>query len=114
MADARVKTAPYTPTHPATEQTERPSAPPSPGYYELRYTYDPDTTLGEADVVCTHEQLHDIAIAFAGCAAPFKQILWVEDGEPDWLDEQEEAYVAAVCAEHGFDVEERDYGEGTA
>ena len=83
------------------------------GFYELRYTYDPDLTLGEADVVCTHEQLHDIAVAFAECAAPFKQILWVEDGEPDWLDKQEQAYVAAVCADLGFDLEEHDYGEDT-
>ena len=52
-------------------------------------------------------------MAFAECAAPFKQILWVEDGEPDWLDKQEQAHVAAVCADLGFDLEEHDYGEDT-
>jgi hypothetical protein len=29
----------------------------------------------------------------------------VEDGEPDWLDADEDAHVAA-CAEHRFEVEE--------
>lgn len=46
-----------------------------------------------------------------GLRYTFRQILWVEDGEPDWLDEQEQAYVAAVCADLGFDVEEHDYDE---
>jgi hypothetical protein len=30
----------------------------------------------------------------------------VEDGEPDWLDADEDAHVAAACAEHRFEVEE--------
>jgi hypothetical protein len=78
-----------------------------PGRYELRYTYNPHTTLGEADVVCTHEQLHEAAEAFATSTAPYKQLIWAYDaGGADWLDELEEKYVAAVCAGHGYDIGE--------
>ena len=81
------------------------------GRYELRYTYDPNTTLGEAGVRSRHVQLHDAAEAFATCTAPYKQLIWAYDtGGADWLDEGEQSYVAAVCAEHGLDVDERDFG----
>jgi hypothetical protein len=82
-----------------------------PGRYELRYTYDPNTTLGEADVRSRHVQLHDAAEAFATCTAPYKQLIWSYDaGGADELDEREQKYLERVCAEHGLEVEQRDYG----
>ena len=82
-----------------------------PGHYELRYTYDPNTTLGEAGVRSRHVQLHDAAEAFATCTAPYKQLIWAYDaGCADELDELEERYVEQVCAVHGYLVYERDYG----
>jgi hypothetical protein len=70
--------------------------------YELRIAYEADTTLGEADVRSHHEHLDEAAEAFARCSAPFKQLLWVEDGEPDWLDPDEERRLAEVCDRHGL------------
>jgi hypothetical protein len=74
--------------------------------YELRIAYDADTTLGEGDIRSRHEHLDEAAEAFARCAAPFKQLLRVEDGEPAWLDPDEERRVAEVCARRGLVVEE--------
>lgn len=74
--------------------------------YELRIAYSPDSTLGEGDVRSRHEQLAEAAEAFVRCTAPYKQLLWVENGEPDWLDELEQRYVADIAARHGYDVEE--------
>ncbi len=65
-----------------------------------------ETTLGEADVRSRHEHLDEAAEALARCSAPFKQLIWVEDGEPDWLDPVEQRRVAEVCARHGLVVEE--------
>jgi hypothetical protein len=80
------------------------------GHYELRFAYDPATTLGQADVHSRHDHIDDAAAAFVHCGAPLKQILWVEHGEPDWLDDLEEARLKHICAAHGYDVDERDYG----
>jgi hypothetical protein len=78
-----------------------------PGRYELRATYDPHKRVGDAVVHSVHAQLHEAAEAFAACDAPFKRLIWVYDaGGADELDELEEKYVAAVCAEYGYDVEE--------
>jgi hypothetical protein len=74
--------------------------------YELRIAYDADTTLGESDVRSRHEHLDEAAEAFVRCSAPFKQLLLVEDGEPDWLDPDEERRLAEVCGRHGLVVEE--------
>ena len=58
-------------------------------------------------VYSQHAELHEAAEAFAACEAPFKRLIWVYDaGGADELDELEEGYVAAVCAEHGFEVGE--------
>jgi hypothetical protein len=74
--------------------------------YELRFAYDLETTLGEADVRSRHEHIDEAAEAFVCCSAPFKQLIWVEDGEPDWLDPVEERRLAEVCDQHGYDLEE--------
>jgi hypothetical protein len=80
-----------------------------PGRYELRATWDPCKRLGDARVHSVHEQLHEAAEAFASCTVPYRRLIWVYDaGGADELDELEEKYVAAVCAEHGLAVEERD------
>ena len=72
-----------------------------------RATYDPHKRLGDARVYSVHAQLHDAAVAFATCRVPYKRLIWVYDaGGADELDELEEGYVSAVCAEHGYDVEE--------
>jgi hypothetical protein len=90
------------PGEPAALASELPA-----GRYELRATYDPAKRLGDAEVHSVHAQLHEAAEAFATCAVPFKRLIWVyDDGGADELDELEEKYVAAVCAEHGYDVEE--------
>ena len=78
-----------------------------PGHYELRATCNPHKRLGDAVVHSCHAQLHEAAEAFAACRVPYKRLIWVYDaGGADELDELEEKYVAAVCAEHGYDVEE--------
>ena len=72
--------------------------------YELRYAYSSATTLGEAEVRSLHDHIDQAAEAFVRCTAPFKQVLWVEDGEPDWLDSTEQRRLAEVCDRHGYDV----------
>jgi hypothetical protein len=74
--------------------------------YELRIAYDSETTLGQSDVRSRHQHIDEAAEAFVRCTAPFKQVLWVEDGEPDWLGPDEERRLAEVCDRHGYDVEE--------
>jgi hypothetical protein len=86
-----------------------------PGRYELRYTYDPNTTLGEADVLARADDVRDLADRFAECGAPYKQVVFAfDDGTADWLDELENQVLVDACAKRGLQLEERDYGEGVA
>jgi hypothetical protein len=76
------------------------------GHYELRIAYSPDTTLGDADVHSRHTTIDAAARAFVHCGSPLKQILYVENGEPDWLNQREQATLERICGEHGYDVDE--------
>lgn len=53
-----------------------------------------------------HEHIDEAAEAFVLCGAPVKPVLWVEHGEPDWLDEAEERRLVEIAAQHGYEVEE--------
>ena len=78
-------------------------------HYEVRIAYDPNTSVGEADVRSRHDGAHpsDACRAFVECSAPFKQVVFVEDdGELVELDETEEAYFRGFVDGAGQDMVE--------
>jgi hypothetical protein len=76
--------------------------------YELRICYDPATPIGEADVRSRHGSADpfEAARAFVECSAPFKQIVFEEDGVLSELDAVEEAYLRGFVDGAGYEMGE--------
>lgn len=76
--------------------------------YEIRYSYSVHELVARAAIHSRHERIDDAAAAFIRLNAPYKQVVVEEDGELDFLDDEEEARLQALCAKAGWEVEEVD------
>lgn len=74
--------------------------------YQLRYSYDPDQPVARAAVHSRHASLDDAARAFVSLSAPYKQIAVEEPDGLEYLNEDEEAQLQAICERFGYEIEE--------
>jgi hypothetical protein len=75
-----------------------------PGRYDVHFTDDPDTELGDSDRK-TYRTLVAAAAKFATLNTPYKQLVYVSDcGEARWLNNREQRFVRDVAAKLGREV----------